>query len=105
MEFRILGPLEVHDASGPIRLGGPRQRAMLVVLLIHRGEGVSTDRLVDALWGERAPPAAVKTVQTYVSQLRKALGDGVLVTRGHAYVLQVAAGSVDAEHFGALVAR
>ena len=63
---------------------------------------MSTDRLVDALWGECPPPAAVKTVQTYVSQLRKALGDGVVATRGHAYVLERDAGSVDAERFGAL---
>jgi DNA-binding SARP family transcriptional activator len=104
MEFRILGPLEVHNASGPIRLGGPKQRALLVLLLLHRGEAMSTDRVVDALWGERAPPAAVKTVQTYVSQLRKALGDGVLATRGHAYVLERDAGTVDAERFGSLVA-
>jgi YVTN family beta-propeller protein len=103
MEFRILGPLEVDNARGPIRLGGPRQRALLVLLLLHRGEAMSTDRLVESLWGERAPPAAVKTVQTYVSQLRRALGDGVIATRGHAYVLECDAGSVDSDRFGALV--
>ena len=40
MEFRILGPIEVHNASGPIRLGGPKQRAVLVLLLLHRGEAL-----------------------------------------------------------------
>ena len=68
-------------------------RALLAVLLLHRGEVVSTDRLIDALWGERASATAAKTVQVYVSNLRKALGDGVLVTRGHGYVLQTEARS------------
>ncbi len=59
-------------------------RALLAVLLLHRGEVVSTDRLIDALWGEQASETAAKTVQVYVSNLRKALGDGLLVTRGRA---------------------
>jgi DNA-binding SARP family transcriptional activator/ABC-type branched-subunit amino acid transport system substrate-binding protein/DNA-binding beta-propeller fold protein YncE len=105
MEFRILGPVEAHNRSGPIRLGGPQQRALLALLLLHRGEAIPTDRLVDALWSERAPPAAVKTVQTYISQLRKALGDGVVVTRGRAYALDAPPGSVDVERFELLVAE
>ena len=71
-------------------------RALLAVLLLHRGEVVSTDRLIDALWGERASPtSATKIVQVYVSNLRKALGDGLLVTRGHGYLLQAEPGQVD----------
>ena len=67
MEIRILGPLEVRDADGPMRLGGPQQRALLALLVIQRGEVVSTDRLIDELWPENPPPTAVKTVQMYVS--------------------------------------
>ena len=57
-EFRILGPLEVVEGEQPIALGGPRQRALLAILLLHRGEVVSSDRLIDQLWGERPPATA-----------------------------------------------
>src|SRR5215831_20714252 len=82
VDFRILGPLEVARDGEPLVLGAVQQRALLAVLVLHRGEVVSTDRLVDELWGERAPSAAAKTVQVYVSHLRKALGVGVIVTQG-----------------------
>ncbi len=80
-------------------------RALLAVLLLHRGEVVSTDRLIDALWGERASATAAKTVQVYVSNLRKALSDGLLVTRGHGYLLQIETGQLDSDRFEALVAE
>ena len=92
VEFRVLGAFEVVDGDRPLALGGPKQRALLAMLLLHRGEVVSTDRLIDALWGERASATAAKTVQVYVSSLRKALGDGLLVTRGRGYLLQAEAG-------------
>jgi DNA-binding SARP family transcriptional activator len=76
---------------------------LLAVLLLRRGEVVSRDRLIDELWGERAPANAVKTVQTYVSNLRKALGNGLLLTRGHGYVLQVEPDQLDADRVEALV--
>jgi len=103
LEFRILGPLEVVEHDRLLVLGGPKQRALLVILLLHRGEVVSTDRLGDELWGERPPASAAKTVQVYMSNLRKALGDGVLVTRGHGYLLQTARGQVDVDRFEVLV--
>jgi YVTN family beta-propeller protein len=101
LEFRILGPFEVLEDDRRLVLGGPRQRALLAILLLHRGEVVSSDRLIDELWGERPPATAAKTLQGYVSHLRKALGDGLLVTRGGGYVLQ--ADDVDADRFAALV--
>jgi YVTN family beta-propeller protein len=104
IEFRILGPLEIVEHDRPVSVGAPKVRALLAVLLLHRGEVVSSDRLIDALWGERASDSAVKTVQVYVSSLRKVLGDGLLVTRGHGYVLQTGTGQVDADRFGALAA-
>jgi YVTN family beta-propeller protein len=103
IEFRILGPLEVLENGRPLDVGGPKVRALLAVLLLHRGEVVSTDRLIDSLWGERASATAAKTVQVYVSNLRKALGDGLLVTRGHGYLLQNEAGQVDADRFATAV--
>ena len=74
MEFRILGPLEVVRDGESVVLGATQQRALLAVLVLHRGEMVSIDRLVDELWGERASATAAKTVQVYVSRLRKAAG-------------------------------
>ena len=105
MDFRILGPLEVARDGGPVVLGAVQQRALLAVLVLHRGEVVSTDRLVDELWGERVPAAAAKTVQVYVSHLRKALGAGVIVTQGRGYRLAVAPEQVDAIRFEALGAE
>jgi DNA-binding SARP family transcriptional activator/ABC-type branched-subunit amino acid transport system substrate-binding protein len=103
LDFRILGPFQVLDGDRLLALGGHQQRVVLAVLLLRRGEVVSRDRLIDELWGERAPASAVKTVQTYVSNLRKALGNGLLLTRGHGYVLQVVPGQVDADRVEALV--
>ena len=102
MEFRILGPLQVVADDRQIALGGAQQRGVLAILLLHRGEVVSADRIVEELWGERPPGRATKTVQVYVSRLRKALGDGVLVTRGGGYVLELNGESVDADRFSRL---
>lgn len=98
-DFLILGPLEVLEGEQRVELGGPMQRALLAVLLLHRGEVVSTDRLIDELWGEQAPRSAVKIVHGYVSHLRKALGDGLLVTRGRGYTLDVERDRFDVERF------
>jgi DNA-binding SARP family transcriptional activator len=104
LHFGILGPFVVADDQGhEVALGGPRQRGVLAILLLHAGEVVSSDRLIDSLWGERAPATAAKTVQVYVSNLRKLLGQGVLLTRGGGYLLQIEPGQVDAERFEALV--
>jgi DNA-binding SARP family transcriptional activator len=102
VEFRILGPLEVARDGEPLALGAVQQRALLAVLVLRCGEVVSTGRLVDELWGERAPATAAKTVQVYVSHLRKALGAGVIVTQGRGYRLAAAPGQVDAVRFEAL---
>src|SRR3954454_21747913 len=67
MDFRILGPLEVAAADGVVPLGGGKQRALLAILLLHAGEVVSTDRLIDALWGERPPDTAAKSLQVHLA--------------------------------------
>jgi DNA-binding SARP family transcriptional activator len=71
LEFRLLGPLEVLRGGRPISLGGARQRAVLAVLLLRLNETVSTESLVDAVWGDDAPLTAAKIVHNNVSQLRK----------------------------------
>src|SRR5215831_12025632 len=103
MEFRVLGPLEVVVEGQPVALGGARQRALLAILLTRANEVVSTDRLIDELWGERLPRAAANTVQYYVSQLRKALGSDRIVTQPPGYRIRVEPGELDLERFEALV--
>src|SRR5215218_9034022 len=105
MEFAILGPLEVRADGCTVALGGARPRAVFAVLALHANQPVSAERLAVALWGEEAPPSAVKTIQVYVARLRKALEDpDVLVTTPAGYCLRVRAGELDAEHFERMVA-
>ncbi|HEY7729541.1 MAG TPA: BTAD domain-containing putative transcriptional regulator [Gaiellaceae bacterium] len=99
MEFRLLGPLEVYEGAQPLRLGGRKQRAVLALLALSAGRTLSTERLVDELWGDDVPDTAVKMVQIYVSQLRKALPAPVIHTRGSGYVLDVEPESVDVQRF------
>jgi peptide/nickel transport system substrate-binding protein len=121
MDFRILGPLEVRDDDRTVGLGGDKQRALLAILLLHRNEVVSADALIDDLWGERLPPAALKALQAHISRLRKALDHHrtsplndhrdspaaakheVLITHGHGYLLRVAPGELDLDRFRDLV--
>ena len=78
---------------------------MLAILLLHANEVVSSDRLIDELWGDRAPATAAKTIQVYISKLRTALGDGVVLTRAGGYVLDCDRADVDVGRFEALVAE
>ena len=73
MEIRVLGPVEVSAGGRPVAIGAGKPRALLVMLAVHEGSTVSTDRLVEGLWGEEPPATAAKMVQLGVSQLRKAL--------------------------------
>jgi DNA-binding SARP family transcriptional activator len=101
MRFGILGPFVVADDQGrEVALGGRKQRAVLAILVLHASESVSSERLIDELWGERPPATAVKTVQVYVSNLRKALGNGVLITRSGGYALEVRDGDIDSDRLG-----
>jgi DNA-binding SARP family transcriptional activator/DNA-binding beta-propeller fold protein YncE len=103
MEYRVLGPLEALAGGKPVPLGPPKQRVVLGTLLLHANEVVSTERLVDELWGERPPPSAPKVIQGYVSQLRKALDEAgagsVIETRAPGYVASVADEELDADRF------
>ncbi|MEN8235461.1 MAG: BTAD domain-containing putative transcriptional regulator [Actinomycetota bacterium] len=105
MEFRILGPLEVLDDGTSVELGAPKQRAVLAILLLYPNQVVSTDRLVESVWGEDAPRTADHSIQIYVSELRKAFDpEGeMLVTRRPGYELRVDPESIDARRFECLV--
>jgi YVTN family beta-propeller protein len=99
VDFRILGPLELGDRRNPVSIDAPKQRALLGVLLLHPNEVVSTQRLIDELWGERPPARALKVVQTYVSQLRRVLGPTSIETRPPGYLLRVEKDALDAAQF------
>src|SRR6516162_4694994 len=90
MRICILGPMEVWEDGTELRVGGGRQQALLLLLTLHANEVVSTDRLIDALWPGTPPATAGKVVQTWISQLRKVLPEGALVTQRSGYVLRVA---------------
>ena len=107
MDFRILGPLEVLDEGREVALGGSKQRALLAVLVLHANETLSTDRLIEELWGEHPPATAAKTVQVHVSRLRKALASGgdLIVTREHGYRLELDPDRLDAHRFERLLAQ
>lgn len=107
MQFRLLGALEAGSGSAVAELGPPKQRALLTILLLHVGEIVSVDRLIDLLWGEEAPRTATHSIQIYVSELRKALepmaGHPLIHTRPPGYLLDVPDEAIDAKRFEALV--
>src|SRR6266496_5786278 len=99
MEFRILGPLEVHANGHALDLRGQKQRALLALLLLEANTPVSRERLIDALWEEDPTPTAPKALQVYVSHLRKLLGNDRLLTRAPGYVLRADADELDLIRF------
>src|SRR5919201_6557687 len=99
MEYRILGPFYVAKNGAEIAVGGGKQRALLALLLLHANQAVSADRLIDELWGGSRSTSAQKVLQNYVSRLRRLLGDGILLTRGHGYELRVEPGELDVDRF------
>ena len=106
-EFGILGPLDVTRSGCVVALGGPRQRAVLALLLLEANRVVSMDRLAEEVWGGDPPEGWATTLQTYVFHLRRALDPGrargvagdVLVTRGRGYLLRVNREHLDATRF------
>ena len=103
LTFKILGPLEVVRDGETLPLGPAKQRALVACLLLHPGETVSLDRLIDELWGRDPPPRADHNVHQYVSRLRKVLDDdgrAVLITRATGYLIELGADDlVDAALF------
>lgn len=111
MEFRILGPLEVRSGGRALQIGGGKQRALLADLLLHHDEVVTTERLIDDLWGSSPPANATKTVQIHISRLRRALDAGArdepegerIATRTGGYVIRVGPGELDLLRFERLL--
>jgi DNA-binding SARP family transcriptional activator len=107
LEFRILGPLEVVDEGRPVPIRGSKQRALLAMLLLRANEVVSTDRLIEELWGDEPPEAGGTALRVRVSQLRKGLGAGGqdIVTQTPGYSLRLEPGQLDLHRFEQLVAE
>ena len=99
VEYRLLGPLEVLVDGRPARLGAPRHRGMLVLLLTQANAVVPAQRMIDELWGEEPPASAVNLVQGAVSHLRKILGREAIATRGAGYALSVEPDALDLQRF------
>ena len=93
MDLRLLGSVEARIDDQPVAIGAGKPRALLAMLALNEGTAVSSEALIDGLWGEAPPATAPKMVQIYVSQLRKAFkgsGNGAeIVTRGHGYELRL----------------
>ncbi|MDB1089989.1 BTAD domain-containing putative transcriptional regulator [Streptomyces sp. ACA25] len=111
MYFSVLGPLTVRTTDGvPVAVPEAKVRALLAALLVHAGQAVPSDRLVDHLWGDRLPRDPIGALQTKVSRLRRALaraetGAGTLVeSRAPGYLLRAGPGDVDSRRFADLTA-
>lgn len=107
IEFRVLGRIEVLVDGAPVALGGPKQRALLAVLVRGASSAVSVDRLADEIWGNAAPADPARSIQVYVSALRAAFGTyaGVLETVGRGYRLATGLDQVDAHRFEEIAAE
>lgn len=107
VRFHLFGPLGAEADRGPIDLGSPKQRAVLAVLLLNANEIVSTDRIIEQVWGDDAPRTADHSVQIYVSELRKAMSNGapsdLIETRPPGYVLNTPPETIDAKLFERLI--
>src|SRR5438067_8615515 len=87
LEFRILGPLEVTADGAPVAISGRNQRSLLTLLLLRANETVSSERLVNEIWGESPPRTVATSLQNAVVGLRKVLGPEVISTCAPGYVL------------------
>ncbi|MGR4884868.1 BTAD domain-containing putative transcriptional regulator [Streptomyces sp. LARHCF249] len=125
LDFRVLGPVEVHDhrSGTSIAPSGAKQRALLAALVVRAGEVLSTDRLIDELWGDRPPAGAANALQAHVARLRRLLAPAVLPGPGRGgagqddpdralitthplgYLLRLGSARTDAQRFHRLSAQ
>src|SRR5712691_910826 len=113
VQFRILGPLEVWVDGRTVPIGGPKQRALLGILLLCANRVVSVDRLIEALWDELPVGTATAQVQSRVSTLRRLLdrvdrsgtSRDLVVTRAPGYVMRLTPDQLDLTVFEERVAR
>jgi len=99
VRYQVLGPVELFTGGVPVRLGGPKQRAVLALLLLHANRVVSEQRFLTMVWGDDPPLSVRGQLQMYVSQLRKLIGEPVIVRRPPGYLIQVRPGELDLHDF------
>ncbi|MGO9082859.1 MAG: BTAD domain-containing putative transcriptional regulator [Streptosporangiaceae bacterium] len=105
MEVRLFGELEAVQDGIAVPVRGTKQRALLALLALHCGEPVSADRLIDVLWGDGQAANPANALQAQISQLRRTLGAGAIVTTEAGYALTIGPGDVDVIRFEQLVAK
>jgi predicted ATPase/DNA-binding SARP family transcriptional activator len=105
MEVRLFGELEALDGGVPVPVRGAKQRALLALLALQRGQPVSADRLIDLLWGDGQAANPANALQAQIGQLRRTLGSAAILTSEAGYALDVGPEDVDVVRFEHLVAR
>ena len=105
MQARILGSLQLEEGGRRILIGGIRQRAVLVSLLLHANEVVPSEQLLVDLWGEDSPPSAANALQAAISRVRRALPPGRLITKAPGYALRIFPEELDVSQFEQLVSE
>ena len=105
MQVRFFGEFEAVQGGVPVPVRGAKQRTVLALLALHRGQPVSADRLIDALWGDGQVANPVNALQAQIGQLRRTLGATAILTSDAGYALDIGPGDVDAARFEQLVAK
>jgi len=103
VEFRILGPLEVVRDGEPVRLGGPREKTTIAMLLLEAGNVIPVDRLIDAVWDDEPPATARAQIQICISALRRIIavdgGSSQIETHSPGYLLRLGRDTLDSDVF------
>jgi LuxR family maltose regulon positive regulatory protein len=105
MEVRLFGELEAVAEGVPVPVRGAKQRALLALLAMQRGQPVSADRLIDALWGDGQAANPANALQAQIGQLRRTLGPAAILTTEAGYALAAGPDEVDVVRFEQLVAK
>ena len=105
MEVRLFGELEAVAGGVPVPVRGAKQRALLALLALQRGQPVSADRLIDLLWGDGQAANPANALQAQIGQLRRTLGPAAILTSEAGYALAAGPGEVNVVRFEQLVAK
>jgi DNA-binding SARP family transcriptional activator/class 3 adenylate cyclase len=111
IEFLVLGPLEARRAGLPLKLGSIKHRMLLAKLLLHANQVLSTDELIDTVWGEQPPPTVRQSLQNHIAALRRLIEQAgtpagqprTLLTRDPGYLLQIDPDQLDLHRFRRMV--
>jgi DNA-binding SARP family transcriptional activator/Tfp pilus assembly protein PilF len=105
VQFKVLGPLQVHTGGREVEVAAAKHRVVLAGLLLRANRVVPTEELTRLVWGDDLPGDARGTVQTYIRRLRHILGDGVIATKPGGYLLSITDDQLDLARFDRLLAR